>query len=87
MDFADFMLVVSCLSASFFAVAHGHPERAITLQYAGAGILLAVSLLGWYIFLSLILLSVDFPFRLPLGDLSTVVPGYVQRDEDSAEKV
>jgi hypothetical protein len=31
--------------------------------------------LGWYIFTALILLSVDFPFVLPLGDLSTVIKG------------
>jgi hypothetical protein len=32
--------------------------------------------MGWYIFLSLILLAVDFPFRLPVGDLSTIVKGF-----------
>ncbi|KAI1755937.1 GPR1/FUN34/yaaH family-domain-containing protein [Xylaria castorea] len=63
-----------CLSASFFAVAHGLPLRATALQHVGAGLLLAVSFLGWYIFLALVLLSVDFPFMLPLGDLSTLIP-------------
>lgn len=51
------------------------PSRAITYQHAGAALLLVVSLLGWYIFLAQVLLSVEFPFCLPLGDLSTVVPG------------
>ncbi|KAI0454038.1 hypothetical protein F5B21DRAFT_477207 [Xylaria acuta] len=63
-----------CLSASFFAVAHDLPMRAKTLQHVGAGLLLAVSFLGWYIFLALVLLSVEFPFMLPLGDLSTLIP-------------
>ncbi|KAI0532862.1 GPR1/FUN34/yaaH family-domain-containing protein [Xylaria digitata] len=62
------------LSASFFAVAHGLPERAKTLQHVGAGLLFAVSLLGWYLFLASVLLSVEFPLMLPLGDLSTIVP-------------
>ncbi|GAP83030.1 putative GPR1 protein [Rosellinia necatrix] len=62
------------LSASFFAVAHDLPARARTLQHVGAGLLLAVSFLGWYIFMALVLLSVDFPIMLPLGDLSTTVP-------------
>ncbi|KAI0855599.1 GPR1/FUN34/yaaH family-domain-containing protein [Xylaria cubensis] len=63
-----------CLSASFFAVARGLPMRAKTLQHVGAGLLFAVSLLGWYIFLALVLLSVEFPLMLPLGDLSNLVP-------------
>ncbi|KAI0547583.1 hypothetical protein F4679DRAFT_554045 [Xylaria curta] len=66
--------LVGCLSASFFAVAHGLPMRAKTLQHVGAGLLFAVSLLGWYIFSALVLLGVDFPFMLPLGDLSNLVP-------------
>ncbi|KAF4448981.1 hypothetical protein F53441_7631 [Fusarium austroafricanum] len=65
----------SCLSASFFAVANGESDKANTYQHAGAAILLVVSILGWYIFLSHILQSVDFPFSLPLGDLSVRVPG------------
>ncbi|KAH7133749.1 GPR1/FUN34/yaaH family-domain-containing protein [Dactylonectria macrodidyma] len=68
----------ACLSAWFFAISKGSPS-ASTYKHVGAGIFLAVSLLGWYVFLSLILLSVDFPLVLPLGDLSTVVPGRSER--------
>ena len=67
--------LVACLSASFFDLAHGRAARALTLQHAGAGMLFAVSLMGWYIFLALVFLAVDFPVSLPLGDLSTVVKG------------
>ncbi|KAI1156391.1 GPR1/FUN34/yaaH family-domain-containing protein [Nemania diffusa] len=62
-----------CLSGSFFAVAQNLPEKAKTIQHVGAGLLLAVSFLGWYLFLALVLLSVEFPIMLPLGDLSTVI--------------
>ncbi|KAH7022068.1 GPR1/FUN34/yaaH family-domain-containing protein [Ilyonectria destructans] len=68
----------ACQSAWFFAISHGSPS-ASTYQHVGAGLFLAVSLVGWYIFLSLILLSVDFPYTLPLGDLSTVIPGRTDR--------
>ena len=52
----------------------------MTFQHAGAGLLFVISLLGGYIFLALVLLSVDFPYiRLPLGDLSTIVPGAADR--------
>lgn len=81
------MKTVGCLSASFFAVSHGESANALKLQHIGAGLLLAVSLLGWYIFLALILLSVDFPFILPLGDLSTVVHGRADETRDNKDAV
>ncbi|KAH7121569.1 GPR1/FUN34/yaaH family-domain-containing protein [Dactylonectria macrodidyma] len=88
--FTIFLLLVptfSCLSASFFAVSHDHAAAAQTFQHVGAGLLLGVSILGWYIFLAMILLSVDFPYILPLGDLSTVIPGRADRTRDTVEKV
>jgi len=45
------------------------------LQHAGAALLLILTLLGWYIWYALILLAVDFPIRLPLGDLSMIIKG------------
>jgi hypothetical protein len=66
---------VGCLSGSFFAVASGASSDALTLQHVGAGLLFGVTLLGWYIFLALVLQAVDFPLSLPLGDLSTRIPG------------
>lgn len=78
---------VSCLSASFFAVAHGASDSALTFQHAGAGLLLGVSLLGWYIFFALVLLSVDFPLCLPLGDLSTVIRGRGDQPKQDVDEV
>lgn len=70
---------VATLAASYFAYGHGHVASAALLQNVGAGLLLAVSLIGWYIFAALVLLSVDFPFMLPLGDLSTRIKGYTEK--------
>lgn len=53
----------------------GAMESAAQLQTVGAGLLLGVTLIGWYIFLALILSAVDFPYNVPLGDLSTIVKG------------
>jgi hypothetical protein len=68
-------LVVGCLSASFFALAQGSAGLAVKYQHVGAGLLLAVTFIGWYMLTSMLLLSVDFPIILPLGDLSTVIRG------------
>lgn len=56
-------------------MSRGAASSALTLQYAGAGLLFVVSLLGWYIFIAMVLMSVDFPYVLPLGDLSTRIRG------------
>lgn len=55
------------------------------LGQAGGAVGFVVCLLGWYIFTSQILLSVDFPFELPVGDLSTVIKGRSDRSKKKAE--
>ncbi|KAF7562244.1 hypothetical protein G7046_g1899 [Stylonectria norvegica] len=88
--FTIFLLLIptfGCLSASFFATSKSQTASALTYQHVGAGLLLGVSMLGWYIFMALILLSVEFPFRLPLGDLSTIVPGRVEENRASDESM
>ena len=56
-------------------MSRGATSSALTLQHAGAGLLFVISLLGWYIFIALVLMAVDFPYVLPLGDLSTRIRG------------
>jgi hypothetical protein len=36
-------------------------------------------MLGWYVFLSEMFAIIDFPFQLPVGDLSTIVKGASER--------
>lgn len=31
-------------------------------------------IIGWYLLLALMLTTVDFPFNLPVGDLSHIIP-------------
>lgn len=54
-------------------------EVGAALQKVGAALLLAVSFVGWYIFLALVLLAVDFPLVLPLGHLSARIKGRTNR--------
>jgi hypothetical protein len=41
---------------------------------------------GWYLFFSLILSALDFPFELPLGDLSKRIPSMIDRNALKAER-
>lgn len=67
------------LCASFFALSKGKMSSAAEFQKVGAGLLLAVSFIGWWIFLALMLSAVDFPVMVPLGDLSTIIKGRSER--------
>ena len=75
----------SLLAAAFFNLAQGNLASGTRLQHAGAGILLAISFLGWYIFTVLVFAGVDFPLSLPLGDLSTVIKGAGDRAKANKE--
>ncbi|KAJ6006661.1 hypothetical protein N7451_004605 [Penicillium sp. IBT 35674x] len=66
---------VGCITGSFFSLAHGNGVYATRLQHVGGGLLFAACLIGFYIFIALVLASVDFPIVIPLGDLSTVIKG------------
>jgi uncharacterized protein len=37
---------------------------------------------GWYVFFAIMLAAIDFPFGLPVGDLSTVIKGASLRAKD-----
>ena len=39
------------------------------------GAIFSVAMIAWYILAALMLTTVDFPFNLPVGDLSTVIKG------------
>ena len=53
-----------------------------TPQTAGA-LLFCACCFGWYLFAGLILPTVDFPIPIPLGDLSTVIPGLTDLTGDT----
>ncbi|PGG95550.1 hypothetical protein AJ79_09992 [Helicocarpus griseus UAMH5409] len=75
------MLVAAfgCVSGSYFQLALGNSEFGHHLQFSGGALVFALVLIVWYIMIAQILDSVDFPISLPVGDLSTVVPGRSER--------
>lgn len=49
------------------------------MSQASGAIFFVSQLLGWYLLAAQLLLSVDFPFVLPVGDLSHLVRGASER--------
>jgi uncharacterized protein len=56
------------------------------IQGAGAS-LFVTSMAGWYIFLAIMLAALDFPFSIPVGDLSTVIKGASVRMKEKENMV
>ncbi|KAF2152128.1 hypothetical protein K461DRAFT_322226 [Myriangium duriaei CBS 260.36] len=83
-----FLLVPAfcCLAGVFWHTAEGNAAEAAKLLKAAGGITLAIDLLGWYILTAVMLAAVDFPFVIPVGDLSTIVKGASEKAKAKAER-
>ncbi|KAK9430116.1 GPR1/FUN34/yaaH family-domain-containing protein [Lipomyces doorenjongii] len=64
-----------CLTIAYFVMAEGKYTLGQNFVKAGGGCLLTCGLVGFYIFIVLMLSAVDFPFQLPVGDLSHLMKG------------
>ncbi|KIW90988.1 uncharacterized protein Z519_08771 [Cladophialophora bantiana CBS 173.52] len=74
------------LMACYWTVADGNVNTARKCQKAAGAFVFVFSILGWYLFFTLILQSVDFPIKLPLGDLSTKIPGASEKKKEPTPK-
>ncbi|KAK5189297.1 hypothetical protein LTR96_010917 [Exophiala xenobiotica] len=84
--FLSLVPAFSLMAATYWQLAEGHGNTALTCQHAAGGLVFAVCLLGWYLLAAQLLASVDFPINLPVGDLSKVVKGATARATAKAEK-
>jgi len=84
--FFTLVFVFTLLVGAYWQAAMGSAELAGKLQKVSGGFAFVTSLLGWWIFFSQILASVDFPFELPLGDLSGMLKGAADRKKTRQEQ-
>jgi succinate-acetate transporter protein len=91
--FLSLVCAFGCLAGAFFqlgnayaASARGdaamgamHAKTAGRCVVAGGAFTFVTSMAGWWIFFAILLASVDFPFNLPVGDLSTMIKGASER--------
>ena len=64
-----------------FQVAWIGPLADIACSKAGGAFTFVTSLAGWWIFFAIMLASLDFPFSLPVGDLSHIVKGASEKQK------
>jgi succinate-acetate transporter protein len=52
------------------------------LQIAAGACTFVTSMAGWWIFFAIMLAALDFPFQIPVGDLSTLIKGASTRQKE-----
>jgi succinate-acetate transporter protein len=55
------------------------------LQIAAGAFTFVTSMAGWWIFFAIMLAALDFPFQIPVGDLSTMIKGQSEKVKQSEE--
>ena len=70
MIFLTLFFLFVLLAGAFFCVAQGRISLATKLEEAAGAFGFVSILCGWYIFLAIMLTSVDFPFDLPSKSLA-----------------
>ncbi|KAI4245984.1 MAG: hypothetical protein L6R40_002200 [Gallowayella cf. fulva] len=70
------------LTGSYWQIAIGHAAAAANLQIASGAFAFLACLAGWWIFFAQMLASVDFPFQLPVGDISHLIRSGSDRMKD-----
>ncbi|KAJ5489388.1 hypothetical protein N7539_004278 [Penicillium diatomitis] len=86
---ALFLLVITfaLFSATYFQLSFGNAAHAAKLQSVAGGFNFALCLPIWWIFMAQIFEAVDFPFSIPVGDLSTVILGRTQKQRKREAEV
>ncbi|KAK6375906.1 hypothetical protein LTS17_007728 [Exophiala oligosperma] len=67
------------LMATYWSAAEGKTAISAKCQKAAGAFIFVFCVFGWYLFFTMILMAVDFPLRLPTGDLSTTFKGASER--------
>ncbi|KAF2773370.1 GPR1/FUN34/YaaH-class plasma membrane protein [Teratosphaeria nubilosa] len=69
-----FTVTFPCLTASYSYAADGSGPAA-TCRIVGAAFAFVASMVAWYLWFSILLDAVDFPFSLPVGNLTGIIKG------------
>lgn len=84
--FFTLMMVFLMLAGCYLQISNGNAGIAAKLQEAAGAWLFAASGFGWYMFVVVMLASLDFPWSLPVGDLSRVIRSASERREKDGGK-
>ncbi|KAN0099881.1 GPR1/FUN34/yaaH family domain containing protein [Hyaloscypha variabilis] len=81
--FATLVAAFGLLTGEHFQLAVGNTDLAASLQVAAGAALFVTSMAIWWIFFATMLEALDFPFQIPVGDLSWIIKGASSHSEES----
>jgi len=93
--FLTLVIAFSLLTAAYWhnALYIGNPKLhassgalAGRLQIAAGACTFVTCMSGWWIFFAIMLAALDFPFQIPVGDLSTMIKGASERAKAKSER-
>ena len=77
--FLGLLLTFVVLTGSYWQLALGNSAMAHKLQVAAGAFGFMATMAGWWIFFAQMLASVDFPFSIPVGDISHLITPMSER--------
>ncbi|KAF1948495.1 GPR1/FUN34/YaaH-class plasma membrane protein-like protein [Byssothecium circinans] len=78
-----FLVLTFCmLTAAYLQLNNRNEDMAASLLKAGGAFGFVTCIFGWWIFVAIMLASLDFPFALPVGDLSRFIKAASERDAE-----
>ncbi|KAL9079285.1 MAG: hypothetical protein Q9157_001808 [Trypethelium eluteriae] len=74
--FFTLVFAFSFLASAYWQMANGVTSNLpMHLITAGGAFAFVTCICGWWIFFAIMLAALDFPFQLPVGDLSHIIKG------------
>lgn len=83
--FFTLVIAFGLLAGAFWQLANGATQMSTNLQTAGGAVLFVTCMAGWWIFLAQMLASVDFPFNIPVGDVSHLIRGASEKQKQNVD--
>ncbi|KAF2260725.1 GPR1/FUN34/YaaH-class plasma membrane protein-like protein [Lojkania enalia] len=82
MIFFTLVIAFCMLAGAYWQLNNGDAVQAQRLTVAAGAFTFCTCIFGWWIFIAIMLASLDFPFSVPVGDLSRVIKGASERDKN-----
>lgn len=85
--FLSVVIGFSLIAATYFNLSLGNASVANRCLVGAGAAFFVTSCAGWWIFFAIMLAALDFPFQIPVGDLSTTIKSGTERRKEKENMV
>ncbi|KAK5163687.1 hypothetical protein LTR04_002309 [Oleoguttula sp. CCFEE 6159] len=83
--FATLVTGFVLLAGTYWQLSNGNAVLAGRLQITAGAVTFITCMCGWWIFLAIMLAALDFPFQIPVGDLSHIIKGASEKAKEKEQ--